>query len=168
MDEEPRKSESPQMLDLTAIELDQMLGVFISLLSSKAWQYMGLRLTPGKGEIEKDLVKAAVSKVALLEPAVETEVPIKRAALVIGGGVSGIQAALDLADTGYKVYLVEKEPSIGGRMAQIDKTFPTMDCSSCILTPKMSEVNRNKNIELLTYSEVVEVTGYVGNFEATI
>jgi len=94
----------------------------------------------------KDLVRAAVAKVALLEPAVETEVPITRKALVIGGGVSGIQAALDLADTGYHVYLVEKEPSIGGRMAQIDKTFPTMDCSICILAPKMSDVGHHPNI----------------------
>ena len=116
----------------------------------------------------KDLVKAAVSKVALLEPAVETEVPIKRTALVIGGGVSGIQASLDLADTGYKVYLVEKEPSIGGRMAQIDKTFPTMDCSICILAPKMSDVGHHPNIELLTNSEVQEVKGYIGNFKVKI
>ena len=78
--------------------------------------------------------------------------------------MAGIQAALDLADSGYKVYLVEKEPSIGGRMAQIDKTFPTMDCSICILAPKMSEAGRHPNIELLTLSEIEGVEGYVGNF----
>ena len=116
----------------------------------------------------KDLVKAAVAKAALLEPAEEVEVPIIRRALIIGGGVAGIQAALDLADTGYKVYLVEREPSIGGRMAQIDKTFPTMDCSICILAPKMSDVGHHPNIELFTNSEVVDVKGYIGNFQVKV
>jgi len=119
-------------------------------------------------EKAKDLVKVAVAKAALLEPAEEIEVPIIRRALIIGGGVAGIQAALDLADTGYKVYLVEKEPSIGGRMAQIDKTFPTMDCSICILAPKMSDVGRHPNIELLTNSEVLDVKGYIGNFHVKV
>jgi len=119
-------------------------------------------------EKAKDLVKMAVAKVVLLEPQVEVEVPITRRALVVGGGVAGIQAALDLADTGYKVYLVEKEPSIGGRMAQIDKTFPTMDCSICILAPKMSDAGRHPNIELLANSEVTEVKGYIGNFKVKI
>ncbi|MHA1249955.1 MAG: 4Fe-4S binding protein [Candidatus Helarchaeota archaeon] len=86
------------------------------------------------------------------------------AIMVIGAGVSGIQASLDLADMGFKVYLVEKEPSIGGRMAQLDKTFPTNDCSLCILAPKMIEVNRHENIELMTYHEVLEVEGAPGNF----
>jgi len=119
-------------------------------------------------EKAKDLVRAAVAKVALLEPAIESEVPITKSALIVGGGVAGIQAALDLADTGYKVYLVEKKPSIGGRMAQIDKTFPTMDCSICILAPKMSDVGHHPNIELLTNSEVQEVKGYIGNFKAKV
>ncbi len=86
----------------------------------------------------------------------------KPAALVIGGGIAGIQAALDIADAGYPVYLVEREPSIGGRMAQLDKTFPTLDCSSCILTPKMVDVGRHPNIELMTYSEVVSVAALDG------
>lgn len=116
----------------------------------------------------KDLVRMAVAKASLLQPQEEMEVPIKRSALVIGGGVAGVQAALDLADTGYKVYLVEKEPSIGGRMAQIDKTFPTMDCSICILAPKMSDAGRHPNIELLTHSEVTEVKGYIGNFKVKV
>ena len=116
----------------------------------------------------KDLVRMAVAKVSLLEPQEEIVVPITQRALVIGGGVAGIQAALDLADTGYKVYLVEKEPSIGGRMAQIDKTFPTMDCSICILAPKMSDAGRHPNIDLLTNSEVQEVKGYIGNFKVKV
>jgi heterodisulfide reductase subunit A len=119
-------------------------------------------------EKAKDLVKMAVAKAALLQPAEEVEVPITRKALIIGGGVAGIQAALDLADTGYKVHLVEKEPSIGGMMARIDKTFPTMDCSICILAPKMSDVGHHPNIEVLTQSEVAEVKGYIGNFHVKV
>ncbi|WXG46389.1 MAG: CoB-CoM heterodisulfide reductase HdrA2 [Candidatus Atabeyarchaeum deiterrae] len=122
----------------------------------------------GGTEKAKDLVRMAVAKAALLQPAEEIEVPITRKALIIGAGVAGIQAALDLAETGYKVYLVEKEPSIGGMMARIDKTFPTMDCSICILAPKMSDAGHHPNIELLTNSEVVEVKGYIGNFHARV
>jgi heterodisulfide reductase subunit A len=116
----------------------------------------------------KDLVKMAVAKARLLESQYEAEVPVIRRTLVMGAGVAGIQAALDLADAGYKVYLVEKEPSIGGKMAQIDKTFPTMDCSICILAPKMAEAGRHPNIELLTNSEVKNITGYIGNFHVTV
>ncbi len=91
-----------------------------------------------------------------------------RDALIIGGGVAGMQAALDIANQGFHVYLVEKSPSIGGRMAQIDKTFPTLDCSACILTPKLSEVGRHPDIELLTYSEVKDVKGEEGNFTVEV
>ena len=92
----------------------------------------------------------------------------KPAALIIGAGIAGMQAALDIADAGFKVYLVEREPSIGGHMAQLDKTFPTLDCSSCIMTPKMVDVARHPNIELLTYSEVEWVKGTAGKFRARI
>jgi heterodisulfide reductase subunit A len=122
----------------------------------------------GATEQAKDLVKMAVAKASRLQPADEIEVPITRNALIIGAGVAGIQAALDLAETGYKVYLVEKEPSIGGMMARIDKTFPTMDCSICILAPKMSDAGHHPNIELLTNSEVSEVKGYIGNFHVKV
>jgi len=90
------------------------------------------------------------------------------AVLVVGGGISGIQASLDLASRGFKVYIVEKSPSIGGRMAQLDKTFPTMDCSMCILAPKMIECSHHPNVQLLTYSEVKEVKGSAGNFTVKI
>ncbi len=96
-----------------------------------------------------------------------TDVP-KPAALIIGGGIAGIQSALDIADAGFKVYLVERSPSIGGRMSQLDKTFPTLDCSACILTPKMVDAGRHPNIELLTYSEVTELSGQPGAFHARI
>lgn len=116
----------------------------------------------------KDLVRMAIARARLLEPQEEVKVKVKKSTLVIGGGIAGIQAALDLADMGYKVILVEKTPSLGGKMAQLDKTFPTMDCSPCILTPKMVSIARHPNIELLTYSKVKEVEGYVGNFRVKI
>ncbi|MHA2621290.1 MAG: CoB-CoM heterodisulfide reductase HdrA2 [bacterium JZ-2024 1] len=119
-------------------------------------------------EKAKDLVKMSVARAHFLKPQTEQEVPVKREALVIGGGVAGIQAALDLADTGYHVYLVEKDPSIGGRMAQIDKTFPTMDCSICILAPKMAEAGRHPNVTVLANSEVKNVSGYIGNFQVEV
>ncbi|MEN3044179.1 MAG: CoB-CoM heterodisulfide reductase HdrA2 [Candidatus Hydrothermales bacterium] len=119
-------------------------------------------------EKAKDLVRAAVARARFLKEQKEPKVPIIKKALVIGGGVAGIQAALDLADTGYEVYMVEKEPSIGGRMAQIDKTFPTMDCSICILAPKMAEAGRHPNIKIFTNSTVKEITGYIGNFHIKI
>ncbi|MCK5038730.1 MAG: FAD-dependent oxidoreductase, partial [Thermoplasmata archaeon] len=92
----------------------------------------------------------------------------KKGVMVIGGGIGGIQSALDLADSGVKVYLVEKGPSVGGRMAQLDKTFPTNDCSMCILSPKLVAAARHSNIELLTMSEVKKLEGDPGNFKATI
>ena len=119
-------------------------------------------------EKAKDLVRMAVARAGLLVGYKESEIPIGERALVVGGGIAGIQAALDLADSGYKVFLVEKEPFIGGHMAQLDKTFPTLDCSTCILAPKMAEVGRHPNITLLTNSEVKEVSGFVGNFKVII
>jgi heterodisulfide reductase subunit A len=114
------------------------------------------------------LVRAAVAKAMQSEELFASELEIEKRALVIGGGIAGIQAALDIAAAGFKVDLVEKEPTIGGRMSQLDKTFPTLDCSACILTPKMVEVAQNENINLFTYSEVEEVEGFVGNFSVRI
>ena len=115
-----------------------------------------------------DLVRAAVARALHLEDRTEREIDVEPSALVIGGGIAGIQAALDIADAGFKVHLVEKEPSIGGRMAQLDKTFPTLDCSACILTPKMVDAGRHPNIDLMVYSEVEDITGYVGNFTVKV
>jgi heterodisulfide reductase subunit A len=115
-----------------------------------------------------ELIRMAVAKVRqdhALEP---IRVPVTRRALVIGGGVAGIQAALDIADAGYPVVLVEREPSIGGKMAGLSETFPTLDCSQCILTPRMVEVAQHPNITLHTLAEVEQVEGYVGNFQVTI
>jgi heterodisulfide reductase subunit A len=119
-------------------------------------------------EKAKALVRGAVAKARLLEPLESTKINVIPEALVIGGGISGIQTALDLAEEGHKVYLVEKDPSIGGRMAQLDKTFPTLDCSGCILTPKMMDVANHPNIELLSYSEIVGVDGTIGNYTVKV
>ena len=119
-------------------------------------------------EKAKDAVRIAVAKASLLEDLIPKSVPVEKAAMVVGGGVGGMQAALDLASAGIKTYLVEKSPTIGGRMSQLDKTFPTLDCSQCILTPKMVDVFRHEGIELLTYTEVEAVEGYIGNFDVTL
>ena len=119
-------------------------------------------------EKSKAVVSGAVSRVIENEPLEEMKVPINPNTLVVGGGIAGIQAALEIANAGFHVYLVEREPSIGGHMAQFDKTFPTLDCSACILTPRMVEAGTHPNITLLTWSEVEKVTGYVGNFNVTI
>ena len=119
-------------------------------------------------EKAKALLGAAVRRVYYHQPLEARRVPFTPATLVVGGGIAGIQAALEIADAGDKVYLVEKEPSIGGHMIQLDKTFPTLDCSSCILTPKMTRVGSHPSIELLSYSQVEEVSGYIGNFKVKI
>ncbi|MFO8051210.1 MAG: CoB--CoM heterodisulfide reductase iron-sulfur subunit A family protein [Thermoplasmatota archaeon] len=124
---------------------------------------------PGEATAKaKILVSSAVSKANLLEPLESSRTSVTPEALVVGGGIAGIQSALDIADSGFKVYLVEKEPTIGGRMAQLDKTFPTLDCSSCILTPKMMEISNHPNVELMTYSEVGSVEGSVGNYKVKV
>ena len=114
------------------------------------------------------LVRTAIAKVKLNAPLMAGESPVVKRALVIGGGIAGIQAALDIADAGFEVDIVEKNATIGGRMAQIDKTFPTLDCSACILTPKMVDCAQHENIDILSYSEVEEVKGFVGNFNVKI
>jgi heterodisulfide reductase subunit A len=119
-------------------------------------------------EKSKAIISGSVERVILHEPLEPLNVPIHPDTLVVGGGIAGIQAALEIADSGSHVYLVEREPSIGGHMAQFDKTFPTLDCSACILTPKMATTGTHPNITLLTWSDVEQVDGYVGNFTATI
>jgi len=115
----------------------------------------------------KELIDMAIAKAELLEAVDDIVVSVNKKVLIIGGGVAGIQAALDLADD-YEVILVEKSPTIGGNMALIDKTFPTMDCSICILGPKMADVGNHENITLITNAEVTKISGYIGNFEVTI
>ena len=114
------------------------------------------------------LGRAAIAKVHLNQPLQAGESPVTKRALVIGGGIAGIQTALDIAEAGFEVDIVEKAPTIGGKMAQLDKTFPTLDCAACILTPKMVDAAQNERITIYSYSEIESVKGYVGNFTATI
>jgi len=137
-----------------------------NIREQNSWVHMHDR--EGATEKAKDAVRIAVAKASLLEDLIPKSVDVEHAALVVGGGIGGMQAALDLANSGIKTYLVEKDTSIGGRMSQLDKTFPTLDCSQCILTPKMVDVGRNENIELMTWSEVESVDGFIGNFDIKI
>lgn len=146
--------------------LNPFLFEFANIREHNSWVHMG---QPEEAtEKAKDLTRMAVAKARLLEPLEASKVDVDNKAMVIGGGVAGIQAALDLADMGFKTYMVEKQPTIGGRMGQLDKTFPTLDCSMCILAPKMVDVGKHENIELMTYAEVREVHGYIGNFQVKV
>ena len=115
-----------------------------------------------------DIVRTLVEKVKFNKPLHNIKVPVTKTALVIGGGIAGIQASLDIANCGHQVILVEKDPSIGGHMSQLSETFPTLDCSQCILTPRMVEAGQHPNIKLMTYSELEKLEGFIGNFKATI
>jgi heterodisulfide reductase subunit A len=119
-------------------------------------------------EKAKDLIRMAVAKARLMMPLQTIEVPVTNKALVVGGGIAGINAALDLAEMGFKVYLLEKTESIGGHMAALDKTFPTLDCSICIEGPKMVDVGRHPNIQIISNADLLNASGYVGNFKVKI
>jgi heterodisulfide reductase subunit A len=114
------------------------------------------------------LIRAAIRRVAYQDPLEAVKVKVNPDTLVVGGGIAGIHAALEIAESGNKVYLVEKESTIGGNMAKFDKTFPTLDCSACILTPKMVSAAQHENIELLSYSEIAEVAGSMGDFKVKV
>jgi heterodisulfide reductase subunit A len=146
--------------------INRFLISFANIREQNSWVHSKY---PKKATIKaKDQIRMALEQVKLLEPMVIQYSETTPSTLIIGGGIAGIRAALVIADAGFKVYLVEKEPTIGGHMALFDKTFPTLDCSICILGPMMQEANEHPNIELLTYSEVQEVKGYVGNFDVTV
>ena len=145
--------------------LNPYLCELVSIREQVSWVHTDKTAATEKS---KAVISGGVERVIHHEPLEPLHVPIHPATLVVGGGIAGIQSALELADAGYPVYMVEREPSIGGHMAQFDKTFPTLDCSACILTPKMVSIGTHPNITLLTWSEVTKVEGYVGNFTATI
>lgn len=162
----PKLHEPTFRLVLKEAGLSPFVLEMVNLREQDSWVHM--HDPPAATRKAIDLVRMGVAKAHLLEPGEVITVSMKRAALVIGGGVAGIQSAVDLANSGFKVYLVESTPSIGGHMAQLDKVFPTNDCSICILGPKMVDVARNSNIKIITYAEVKEASGYIGNFHVKV
>ena len=162
---------SPRMHETTFRKAAEKAGInpylveIANIREHCSWIHQDMEEATRKAVI---LMRAAVAKVHLDAPLSAGESRVIKRALVIGGGIAGIQTALDIADAGYKVDIVEKSPSIGGRMSQLDKTFPTLDCSACILTPKMVEAAAHENITIHTYSEVEKVSGFVGNFTVDI
>ena len=162
---------SPRMHEATFRKTAQSAGInpymveIANIREQCSWVHKDIKEATEKAII---LGRTAIAKLNLNTPLKAGESPVTKRALVIGGGIAGIQSALDIAEAGYKVDIVEKLPTIGGRMAQLDKTFPTLDCAACILTPKMVDAAQNENITLYTYSEVEEVHGFVGNFDVKI
>jgi heterodisulfide reductase subunit A2 len=145
--------------------LNPYLSEMVSIREQVSWVHTDKKAATEKA---KAMIAGGVERVRRHEPLESLHVPIHPATLVVGGGIAGIQAALEIADAGHHVYLVEREPSIGGHMAQFDKTFPTLDCAACILTPRMVSAGNHPNISLYTWSEVERVDGYVGNFSVTV
>ena len=162
---------SPRMHEATFRRTAESAGInpymveIANIREQCSWVHKDMQTGTEKAII---LGKAAVAKVNLNAPLTPGESPVTKRALVIGGGIAGIQTALDIADAGFPVDIVEKKPTIGGKMAQLDKTFPTLDCAACILTPKMVDVAQNEKIRIFSYSEVEEVGGFVGNFDVKI
>jgi heterodisulfide reductase subunit A len=162
---------SPLMHELTfrnaarKAGLNRYLVQIANIREHCSWIHDDVRMATEKA---KALVSGAVRRVALHQPLEPMRAEINPNTLVVGGGIAGIQAALEIAESGNTVYLVEREPTIGGRMGQFDKTFPTLDCAACILTPKMVSVGHRENIKLLSYSEVVGFSGYIGNFKVKV
>ena len=161
----PRMHEATFRKTATAAGLNPYMVEIANIREQCSWVHKDIQTGTQKAII---LGKAAVAKVNLNTPLTPGESPVTKRALVIGGGIAGIQTALDIADAGFPVDIVEKQPTIGGKMAQLDKTFPTLDCAACILTPKMVDVAQNENIRIFSYSEVSEIKGFVGNFDVTI
>ncbi len=161
----PRMHEATFRKTAAAAGLNPYMVEIANIREQCSWVHKEMPIGTEKAII---LGKAAIAKVNLNTPLTPGESPVTKRALVIGGGIAGIQTALDIADAGFEVDIVEKKPTIGGKMAQLDKTFPTLDCAACILTPKMVDVAQNEKIRIFSYSEVTEVKGFVGNFDVTI
>ncbi len=161
----PRMHEATFRKTAAAAGLNPYMVEIANIREQCSWVHKEMPIGTEKAII---LAKAAVAKVNLNAPLTPGESPVTKRALVIGGGIAGIQTALDIADAGFPVDIVETKPTIGGKMAQLDKTFPTLDCAACILTPKMVDVAQNENIRIFSYSEVSDVKGFVGNFDVTI
>ena len=162
---------SPRMHEATFRKTAQSAGLnpymveIANIREQCSWVHKDVEIGTEKAVI---LGRAAIAKVNLNAPLTPGESPVTKRALVIGGGIAGIQTALDIADAGFPVDIVETKPTIGGKMAQLDKTFPTLDCAACILTPKMVEAAQHENIRIISYSEVQDIKGFVGNFTVQI
>lgn len=161
----PRMHEATFRKTAAAAGLNSYMVEIANIREQCSWIHKDMQTATEKAIV---LGRTAIAKVALNTPLTASESPVTKRALVIGGGIAGIQTALDIADAGYEVDIVEKEPTIGGKMAQIDKTFPTLDCAACILTPKMVDCAQNEKIHIYSYSEVESVKGFVGNFTVFI
>ena len=161
----PRMHEATFRKTAAAAGLNPYMVEIANIREQCSWVHKDIQTGTEKAII---LGKAAIAKVNLNAPLTPGESPVTKRALVIGGGIAGIQTALDIADAGFEVDIVEKQPTIGGKMAQLDKTFPTLDCAACILTPKMVDVAQNEKIRIFSYSEVTDVHGFVGNFDVKI
>ena len=161
----PRMHEATFRKTAAAAGLNPYMIEIANIREQCSWVHKDIQTGTEKAII---LGKAAIAKVNLNAPLTPGESPVTKRALVIGGGIAGIQTALDIADAGFHVDIVEKQPTIGGKMAQLDKTFPTLDCAACILTPKMVDVAQNEKIRIFSYSEVTDVHGFVGNFDVKI
>lgn len=145
--------------------LNPYLFEMVNIREQCSWVHTDLEEATEKA---KDLVRMAVERAVLLQPLERQKSPVNRSALIVGGGVAGIFSALYLANAGIKTYVVERSPSIGGHMAQLDKTFPTLDCSLCILSPRMADVGKHENIELITYADIQDISGHAGNFHVKV
>ncbi len=161
----PRMHENTFRKTAAAAGLNPYMVEIANIREQCSWVHKDIPTGTEKAVI---LGRAAIAKVNLNAPLTPGESPVTKRALVIGGGIAGIQTALDIADAGFEVDIVETKPTIGGKMAQLDKTFPTLDCAACILTPKMVDVAQHEKIRIFSYSEVTEVGGFVGNFDVTI
>ncbi|PWL48140.1 MAG: disulfide reductase [Clostridiales bacterium] len=161
----PRMHEATFRKTAKAAGLNPYMVEIANIREQCSWIHKEMATATEKAII---LGKAAIAKVHLNAPLTASESPVVKRALVIGGGIAGIQTALDIADAGFEVDIVEKSPTIGGKMSQLDKTFPTLDCAACILTPKMVDVAQHEKIKIYSYSEVEAVKGFVGNFTVTI
>lgn len=162
---------SPRMHEATFRKAAQAVGLnsFMLEIANIREQVSWIHKDKEEGTLKAIAIgRAAIAKVHLNAPLTAGETPVTKRALVIGGGIAGIQAALDIADAGFEVDIVEKQSTIGGKMTQIDKTFPTLDCAACILTPKMVDCAQNEHIHIHAYSEIEQVKGFVGNFHVTI
>ncbi|MBQ9718881.1 MAG: CoB--CoM heterodisulfide reductase iron-sulfur subunit A family protein [Clostridia bacterium] len=161
----PRMHENTFRKAAAAAGLNPYMVEIANIREQCSWIHKDIKEGTEKAII---LGRAAIAKVQLNAPLIAGESPVTKRALVIGGGIAGIQTALDIADAGFEVDIVEKQPTIGGKMTQLDKTFPTLDCAACILTPKMVECAQNELINIYSYSEVESVSGFVGNFSVRI